>query len=226
MKLKSSEKVGEMKLSQENQMRRDSLVIAILCLFSFHLVAAPIQTTSQSVGSKDSGESALDLGSAKEYAEEFGGSSSLRSLQPAASRLKEELVPRGSEYISGYYRGAVLMPVRIWGAVKQPGLHHIPSDTDLLQLVTLAGGPNTDADLSEVIVKRMTPKGQSVIRVNLDELIQSSQATTLALEPNDIIVLPATANWISANTLTAISVVTSVVGIVASSVLIANQVNK
>ena len=118
------------------------------------------------------------------------------------------------------------MPVRLWGAVRQPGLHQIPSGTDLMQLLTLAGGPNADAELNDVTIKRSTKDGYKVIRVALNDFIESPNGKAMELEPNDIVILPATKPFINSNTLTLISVITSIVGIVASSVIIANQIKK
>lgn len=169
------------------------------------------------------------LGSASQYATDFGSSGrSVQSPREVAGRLlsrdETAATEKGSEFISGYFKGAVLMPVRLWGAVKKPGLHHVPSGTDLMQLITLAGGPNADAEMDEVVIKRIGPNGVNIVHVDLEKLIETEGNGEIELQPNDIVVLPASKSIISANTLTVISVVTSVVGIVASSVLIATQV--
>jgi protein involved in polysaccharide export with SLBB domain len=33
------------------------------------------------------------------------------------------------------------MQVNIWGFVKNPGRYEVPSSTDLIQLISFAGGP-------------------------------------------------------------------------------------
>src|SRR4051812_38256259 len=65
----------------------------------------------------------------------------------------------GSEYVSGNFPGAVLIPINLWGAVGKPGIHHVPTRTDLVTLISLAGGPTGDASLGDVSIKRRSQKG-------------------------------------------------------------------
>ena len=48
---------------------------------------------------------------------------------------------RGSEYVSGAQTGNVLMRINLWGAVGKPGIHHVPAKTNLINLLSYAGGP-------------------------------------------------------------------------------------
>ncbi len=169
------------------------------------------------------------LDNAHEFAQDLNGDNALSQERTSAHlSTKGDATPpmRGSEYISGYYKGAVLMPVNIWGAVQKPGLHQVPTGTDLMQLITLAGGPNADAELDHLIIKRTTKDGEKVIKLALNDFIDSTHETPLELEPNDTVILPATKPMISTNTLTLITVIATVVGIVASSVIIAGQLRK
>ncbi len=186
------------------------------------------------VGPTTGGAPSTYLGSASEYANDFSGEEGSRLSGTEAHLTTGHDIPlgdgagvqRGSEYVSGYYKGAVLMPVRVWGAVQKPGLHKVPSGTDLMQLITLAGGPNADAELDHITIKRTVGGSNKVIRVAMNDLIDSPQAKIIELEPNDTIILPAAKPFINGNTLTVISVIATVVGIVASSFVIANQIKK
>lgn len=46
----------------------------------------------------------------------------------------------------------ILMPVNVWGEVRNPGLHMIPWNSDLRDALSAAGGPTPTADLSDVKV--------------------------------------------------------------------------
>lgn len=220
------------------------LLIAYLCLF-FATSSSPLMAdygaapsssgdSDQGVGTYPERSSPLLLGSSSEYASDFGTEGSSIVSQPSpTSRMttpstKEGVgnIGRGSEYISGYYKGAVLMPVRLWGAVRQTGLHQIPTGTDLLQLLSLAGGPNVDAKLDDVTIRRFNKDGAKIIKVDLMELIDSKTAKIQELEANDIVILPATQPVISGNTVAIIGVVSSVLGIVSASILVANALKK
>jgi hypothetical protein len=106
--------------------------------------------------------------------------------------------------------GELTMPVNIWGLVNHPGRYEVSIATDLIQLVSYAGGPAADADLSGVKVTRFlkTESGvtKSEIIVDLDRLYRVNDAS-LILQPGDTIVFDRS-SW--ANIRDVISVVTSV----------------
>lgn len=108
---------------------------------------------------------------------------------------------KGNEYISGNYAGAVLMPVRIWGAVPKAGIHHVPTQTDLLTLLTYAGGPSPTAELKELLLRRSNGEATQVMEINLKKFMADPSRKPLALEPNDIIYIPSREDDISNNTM-------------------------
>ena len=53
-----------------------------------------------------------------------------------------------------YYLGEndeILVPVNIWGFVRLPGQYFVPNNTDLISLLSFAGGPTEDAKISNII---------------------------------------------------------------------------
>jgi protein involved in polysaccharide export with SLBB domain len=48
----------------------------------------------------------------------------------------------------------LLISVHIWGEVRQPGEYLVPDDTDILELISKAGGPTEYANLSNVKITR------------------------------------------------------------------------
>ena len=59
-----------------------------------------------------------------------------------------------AEYYSPSPDSTIVMPVNIWGNVKEPGLHYLPPGSNLHQSVSAAGGPSDTADLSSVRILR------------------------------------------------------------------------
>lgn len=102
---------------------------------------------------------------------------------------------RGSS-ASYYYigkPGELTMQVNLWGAVKNPGRYEVPSGTDLVQLLSYAGGPLEAATLSDVKVTRVERKEgggslRSEFRVDLEDLRDVDPAK-LALYPGDTVFL-------------------------------------
>ena len=95
--------------------------------------------------------------------------------------------------------GELTMQVNIWGFVHNPGRYEVPTSTDLIQLVSYAGGPIQDAKLDEVKVTRFLKRETGISRgeffVNLDELSKVEQAK-LTLYPGDTIYIEHT-SWLS-----------------------------
>lgn len=86
------------------------------------------------------------------------------------SELKELGKQNGSIFYSAAVKNKVLIPVHIWGEVKFSGLHFIPADTTLIKGLSLAGGPNTAANLENILVTRAAASGkQREIKFDLSE---------------------------------------------------------
>jgi len=95
--------------------------------------------------------------------------------------------------------GELTMQVNIWGFVHNPGRYEVPTSTDLVQLVSYAGGPIQDAKMDEVKVTRFLKRETGVSRgefyVNLEDLTHVEQAK-LTLYPGDTIFIDHT-GWMT-----------------------------
>ena len=63
-----------------------------------------------------------------------------------------------------YYLGdqdELLMRVNIWGFVQQPGQYMVPKDTDLISLISFAGGPREEAKIKKIKLIRNSTRSQS-----------------------------------------------------------------
>lgn len=92
--------------------------------------------------------------------------------------------------------GELTMQVNIWGAIRNAGRYEVPSSTDLVQLISYAGGPGADAVLDEVRVVRSAKEGVSertTYVVNLDDL-SNIDNSKLVLQPGDTITINHS-NW-------------------------------
>jgi protein involved in polysaccharide export with SLBB domain len=47
-----------------------------------------------------------------------------------------------------------MMQVNIWGFVEKPGRYEVPATTDLIQLISLAGGPQLYSKMEKVKITR------------------------------------------------------------------------
>ena len=118
--------------------------------------------------------------------------------------------------------GELTMQVNVWGYVNHPGRYEISITTDLLQLMSLAGGPAPDADIDKVKVTRFLKTESGITRgeytVDLSDLYRVNESN-LVLQPGDTITVDRT-SWVAIRDL--IGIVTSVAVIAATVATIAN----
>jgi NADH:ubiquinone oxidoreductase subunit F (NADH-binding) len=103
----------------------------------------------------------------------------------------------GSSSAAYYYiskPGEITMPINLWGHVRNPGRYEVPISTDIVQLVSYAGGPMSEADLGSVKIARVV-RGVDAMRtvefdVNLDHLDKLDEKAR-RLEPGDTIFIDA-----------------------------------
>lgn len=80
----------------------------------------------------------------------------------------------------------VLIRVSVLGEVRTPGLYPVDPGVSLIELVTVAGGPTTKADLENVSVIR----DNHVFHVNLKSALTGSASGRVALYSNDVVFVP------------------------------------
>ncbi len=125
----------------------------------------------------------------------LGGTSLSFSQQRALINYQN----RGAQYVIGN-QDQLLIRVNIWGFVKMPGQYLVPNQTDLVSLISYAGGPLEDAQLKKVRLIR-TALGDSTEKImvmNLKDFMEKGDVRAdPMLLPNDTIIVPATTyHWV------------------------------
>jgi hypothetical protein len=71
----------------------------------------------------------------------------------------------GRSRAAQYYLGEqdeLLIKVNIWGLVRRPGQYMVPKDTDLISLISFAGGPMEQARMKKVkVIRALAPAATS-----------------------------------------------------------------
>jgi hypothetical protein len=113
--------------------------------------------------------------------------------------------------------GELTMNINLWGAVKNPGRYEVPSSTDLVQLLSYAGGPLESGTIDDIRIARLVRSDSSVTRVeyyvDLRDLSKVDLGK-LALQPGDTIFI----DYSSWNTFRDVFVVVGVLALVTSAV--------
>ncbi|HUI31299.1 MAG TPA: SLBB domain-containing protein [Candidatus Acidoferrales bacterium] len=111
--------------------------------------------------------------------------------------FENQIPPVGSNAPSYYYLGGkegLTIVVNLWGFVRNPGRYEVPGSTDLVQLISLGGGPLEHAQLEGVRIVRQILQPDStyktdVIPIDLREFERTGQKSPLLL-PGDTIIVP------------------------------------
>ncbi len=102
-----------------------------------------------------------------------------------------------------YFIGTVneiLVPINIWGFVRYPGQYMVPNRTDLLSLISYAGGPTDAANISKIRLVRSDEKeGNIVWNVNIKKYLKTGDQRLIPiLKAGDTIIVKGTTfHWIS-----------------------------
>jgi hypothetical protein len=86
--------------------------------------------------------------------------------------------------------------VYIWGQVSKPGLYIVPDDTDLITLMSLAGGPTENAKLKTIRIVRQdfTTGSKEIVWVDMKKYIEkeNEKVEIPILKPGDTIIISGT----------------------------------
>lgn len=119
---------------------------------------------------------------------------------------------RGAQYYIGS-QNELLMPVNIWGLVVKPGQYLVPSNTDLMTLISVAGGPQPKARLDNVQVIRSSSAGSEVLTININKFLKTGDDRLIPkLQPGDTVIISGSLGELTSQ----------IVGVVAQLAIVAN----
>ena len=94
-------------------------------------------------------------------------------------------------YISPGYESRLQITVHVWGEVHKPGLYLVPDNTDLVTLLSYAGGPTKNARVSSVKLIRSADHDNRVDEIDVKGYISDGNPrATILLQPGDTVVVP------------------------------------
>lgn len=112
------------------------------------------------------------------------------------AQSQDDSFNRDMETASQYYleRGTeskLMMKVNVWGAVQKPGSQYVPDGTDLISVLSAAGGPIEGAKLSKVrLVRNFNGEKQSVV-INVNRCLKKGDIEILPeIKPGDTVIVP------------------------------------
>lgn len=122
-----------------------------------------------------------------------------------------------------------LITIQVFGSVARPGMYYVPEDTDLMKLLTLAGGVVNSSELDEVVVRKLEGRAWRSVNskyvdqrndqtyvVDVDKMLKNSPSVKpLKMSHDDFVYVPQKESWISND----FSKVVSLVSVILTGVL-------
>jgi hypothetical protein len=110
--------------------------------------------------------------------------------------------------------------IYVVGAVEQPGPITFEENIDVLEAISLAGGPAANADLEKAKVVGKDGYYAQTMQINLDKYAESGKPSRYILQKEDIVVLPDKGGNVFGSTVT---LTVAVLGAVTSAILVYNN---
>ncbi|MGE5364365.1 MAG: SLBB domain-containing protein [Bacteroidota bacterium] len=94
----------------------------------------------------------------------------------------------------GYFKiqdieGEVTKKVNLWGYINRPGRYEVPLSTNLIQLITYAGGPKEHAVMEDIKIYRLRDDGsRQIIEVDLEDPAKVKE-TLISLYDEDTVII-------------------------------------
>ena len=114
------------------------------------------------------------------------------SLARAEDDSKNQSLQTASQYyLERGTESKLMMKVNVWGAVQEPGSQYVPDGTDLISVLSAAGGPVEGAKLGKVtLVRNFDGERQNRV-INLSRCLKNGEVGTLPeIKPGDTIIIP------------------------------------
>jgi hypothetical protein len=130
------------------------------------------------------------------------------------------------EFRVGYSPGTVMIPVNLWGATKVSGLFNVPKNTTLTTLLSYARGPDIDAKLTNVLIKRSSENKERVIKVDVEKILENPGTHDVILQPHDIVYVEAKKSIIDQRWVTVVAFVGTLLAATLSGVIIYDRTTR
>jgi hypothetical protein len=105
--------------------------------------------------------------------------------------FNQEMETASQYYLERGTESKLMMKVNVWGAVQKPGSQYVPDGTDLISVLSAAGGPIEGAKLSQVrLVRNFDGDKQNVV-INVSRCLRKGETEILPeIKPGDTIIIP------------------------------------
>ena len=99
--------------------------------------------------------------------------------------------PASQYYLERGTENKLMMKVNVWGAVANPGAQYVADQTDLIGLLSAAGGPLENAKLSKVrLIRNFNGEKKNMV-INVGKCLKKNDADKIPeIKPGDTVIVP------------------------------------
>jgi len=122
----------------------------------------------------------------------------------------------GAHYILPGGSGAsIRISINLWGEIAAPGVYQVPIGTDLVSLISGAGGPLETAKLRKVKILRAAAQDTTprIVEANIKRYMKTGDRDALPpLQAGDTIIIPRQVNFLTSEAFTVFTRLTTSIG--------------
>lgn len=168
------------------------------------------------------------------WAQQFNGQSVIsQMLKDTSNSLGQAPTPTSqSQYRFAPITDPTLMAVHVMGSVRKPGIHYLPPKSNLIEVLTLAGGTTENAEIDSIQITPLRAQTQNdphYGKFNLEEHFENINEGKLnlnvpVLRTNDVVYVPEDKPFIDRDTATTVALVGTLTSILLSIIIIRKEV--
>jgi hypothetical protein len=98
-------------------------------------------------------------------------------------------IPSGRQFYGGDGAKPGLIRIHVLGGVAAPGKYFVTPQTDLFELVSLAGGINSNADPESILLRRRDSIPEKGLSLNLRSALEDGSSQPFYFKDNDVILV-------------------------------------
>lgn len=130
-----------------------------------------------------------------------------------------------AEFFNSNRSKRMLIKINLVSGVRRPGIHYVPDDTNLIDLISLAGGVTSDAEPDDISIRREGINGVENLSIDLNEIMRNSDLKVPLLANNDSLFIPESTGF-RQNLMLQLAMITAVVGLLSMSLGVYNTLNR
>jgi hypothetical protein len=119
-----------------------------------------------------------------------------------------------------------LIRVHILGGVSTPGKYYITPQTDLMELVSIAGGVIPQADLESILLRRRDGIPEKKFSLNMRESLDNIESRPVYFKDNDVLLINTKSQMISPEVMTIVNFTTSILATTVTLLLLQDRLQQ